>query len=61
MSDDARADPDILRAARYMIKQYGASALRRADGRALDLAREHQRGAALIWVRIAEAMRQIQD
>jgi hypothetical protein len=60
MSVDTLTAPDILRAARYMIERYGAVAMRRADARTIELARDDQRDAALIWIRITEAMRALE-
>jgi hypothetical protein len=56
-SQDNSSDPDILRAAQYMIERHGASAALHAGERAMQLTRDHQHDAALIWLGIAKAIR----
>jgi hypothetical protein len=60
MSEDAPADPDVLRAARRMIEQHGQHAASQAEAHAAALMRHGQRDAAAVWRRIAEAIRAIQ-
>ena len=47
------ADPDIDRAARYMIKEHGDYAWPRAVNRAKRLLARGQGGANVIWIRVA--------
>ncbi len=60
MSGHAPADPDILRAARHMIKQHGQRAAWQAEARVTALTRDGQQDAAAVWRRIAEAICAIQ-
>jgi hypothetical protein len=44
-----------------MIEQHGEGAASQAERRAAELMRHGQRDAAVVWLRIAEAIRAIQD
>ena len=52
-------DPDLLRAARFMIDKYGEHAALMAAKRAHDLVMAGQRQAAAIWIRVGFAAAQI--
>jgi hypothetical protein len=55
----AVSDPDLLRAARFMIDKYGAHAALMAAKRAQDLIGAGQLHAAAIWIRVGIAAAQI--
>ena len=52
-------DPDILRAARYLLGLNGNEAIQRAEQRAADLFLSGDQGAAEIWQQIAKAIAQL--
>ena len=53
-------DPDIIRAAKFMIARHGRSAVLAAAKRANDLVGNGQPRAGAIWLRIGIAAQQIQ-
>ena len=53
-------DPDIFRAACFMVEEYGESAVSAAALRALDLARLGQDQASAIWIRIGMVVQDLQ-
>ncbi len=60
MPVDPLADPDIARAARYMIAQHRHNAARRAYGRTAELVLRGEHGAAAIWGQITSAIQHLQ-
>jgi hypothetical protein len=60
MATDALADPDIVRAARYMIERHGPRARLRAHVHRLELIRTGEHGAATVWDQLIAAIRELQ-
>jgi len=54
---DPLNDPDVARAARYLVERHGAHAELRARGRALELRQMGEVGAGVIWEQITAAVR----
>ena len=52
-------DPDILRAARYLLELNGNEAIQRAERRAADLFQSGDKGASEIWQQIVKAIAQL--
>ncbi|MGO8915149.1 MAG: hypothetical protein ACLQJR_04510 [Stellaceae bacterium] len=60
MAEDPLADPDIVRAARYMIAQHRHNAASRAYGRTAELVIRGEHGAAALWGQITSAIQALQ-
>lgn len=61
MAENPLADPDIVRAARYMIARNGRQAALRAHGRATELVIRGEHGAAYLWGQITKAIQAIEE
>ncbi len=56
---DPLCDPDIVRAARYMIARYGGDAERHARSRFVELSGINELNAAAIWKQVLYAIHSI--
>jgi len=54
------AQDEVHKAARQMVERYGASALREADLRVLELRTQSEEEAARLWIEIRKAIQALQ-